>query len=95
MKILFLIIDTLRYDYTGYARKYANSITPNLDQISQEGLIYNHAFSSGTSTPFSFPGILTSTYSHQVKTPGVKDVPLAFAEYLKDTQFNALMEEYK
>ncbi|PLV59322.1 sulfatase [Thermotoga sp. KOL6] len=84
MNILFLVIDTLRYDYVSCSESFEKSHkTPILDEIASQGLIYDHAFSSGTSTPFSFPGILASIYSSQTVTPGVIHAPLTFAEYLK------------
>jgi len=84
MNILFLIIDALRYDFIGYARSFSNTITPNLDQISREGLTYNYAFSTGTSTPFSFPGILASIYAHQSKGEGIRGAPLTSAEFFRN-----------
>ncbi|MBO8161185.1 MAG: sulfatase [Thermosipho sp. (in: Bacteria)] len=90
MNILIITIDTLRYDYVGYSRNYRDSFTPVLDEVSREGLTYKFAFSSGTSTPFSFPGILSSVYSMQSKKLGVKGSPLTFAEYLKEKDYFTL-----
>ena len=84
MNVLIITIDTLRYDYISYANNYKNSLTPNIDEFSKEGLIYHHVFSSGTSTPFAFPGILSSIYSSQTKTPGIFNSYLTFSEYLRN-----------
>lgn len=90
LNILFITIDTLRYDYVGYSRDYKKSKTPILDEISRESFVYDYAFSSGTSTPFAFPGILASVYSSQSKKPGVIGVRLTFAEYLKQKDYLTL-----
>ena len=84
LNVLLIIIDTLRFDYVGYSKGYQNSITPFLDELSRDGLTYKWAFSSGTSTPFAFPGILASQYSSQNKLPGILGVKLTFARFMKE-----------
>ena len=84
LSVLLIVIDTLRYDYVGYSKEYQNSITPFLDELSRNGLTYKWAFSSGTSTPFAFPGILASQYSSQNKLPGILGVKLTFARFMKE-----------
>ncbi len=90
MNILFIIIDTLRYDFVGYSRNFKGSKTPILDEVAKESFVYDYAFTSGTSTPFAFPGILASVYSSQSRKPGVVDAKRTFAEYLRQKDYLTL-----
>lgn len=85
LNIILFTIDMLRYDYIGYARNYKNSLTPNIDEISKEGITYSWAFSSGSTTPSSFPGILASVYPSFMNTDnvGITKVPMTLAECFK------------
>lgn len=83
LNVLLITIDTLRYDYVGYSRSYQDTMTPFLDELSRDGLTYKWAFSSGTSTPFAFPGILASQYASQKKSPGLLGVKFTFASLMK------------
>lgn len=56
---MLLILDALRYDYVNF------EITPNLMQISNDGVFYTNALAINSATVKSVPGILSSspTYS--------------------------------
>ncbi len=59
--ILLITVDCLRPDHMscyGYNRK----TTPLLDKLSTNFKIFDNAFSTGPSTPYSFPAIFTSTH---------------------------------
>jgi len=83
MNLVLIIIDTLRYDFVGYTRNYKDSITSVIDEISRDGLTYNYVFSSGTSTPFAFPGLLASSYASQHKLPGILGVKWTLSEFMR------------
>lgn len=41
---------------------YKKNITPNIDALARESVVFTNAFSVGPNTPYSFPAILTSTF---------------------------------
>lgn len=41
--ILFIMVDDLR-DWTGYSTAFSNVITPHLNQLAKEGLVFNNAY---------------------------------------------------
>ena len=41
---------------------YQRDITPQIDELATNGVVFKYAFATGSSTPFSFPGMLSSTY---------------------------------
>ncbi|MHB1889814.1 MAG: sulfatase [Acidimicrobiales bacterium] len=47
MRILYVDVDTLRADHTG-PYGYSRRITPNLDRIAAEGVVFEHAYASDT-----------------------------------------------
>jgi len=60
-KYVFLItVDCLRADALGCIG--GGNLTPNIDKLAKEGLLFRRAFANGPGTNQSFPGILTSTY---------------------------------
>ncbi|AGN00941.1 sulfatase [Salinarchaeum sp. Harcht-Bsk1] len=58
---LLITIDSLRADAVGSTR-YGESVTPRLDEVIESGVQFTNAAANGSSTPSSFPSILTSTY---------------------------------
>jgi arylsulfatase A-like enzyme len=59
--VILITIDSLRADHLG-CYGYHKKITPKLDELAENGIIFRHAFSNGPQTTASFPSILTSTY---------------------------------
>lgn len=59
--VVLITIDSLRADHLG-CYGYYKKITPKLDELAKNGIIFTHAFSNGPQTTASFPPILTSTY---------------------------------
>ena len=60
-KHVFLItVDALRADHVGCIG--GGNLTPNIDRIAQESLLFTRAFANGPGTNQSFPAIMTSTY---------------------------------
>ncbi|MBC7974227.1 MAG: sulfatase-like hydrolase/transferase, partial [Myxococcales bacterium] len=66
--VLFLTIDTLRYDHTtfgGYARSAkARDTTPNLATLAQRSVSFAFANAPSAGTMASIPAILTSKFFH-------------------------------
>jgi arylsulfatase A-like enzyme len=60
--IILITIDSLRADHCGWLNPENKELTPFLNELAQESLIFTNAYATGPSTCFSFPGILTGTY---------------------------------
>jgi len=59
--IILITIDSLRGDFLGcYGNKDVQ--TPNIDELSEQGVIFLNAFANSPGTPSSFISIFTSTY---------------------------------
>ncbi|MFT7484700.1 MAG: arylsulfatase A-like enzyme [Candidatus Paceibacteria bacterium] len=66
--VLLVTLDTTRADHLGcYGKETAN--TPNLDMLAQEGVRFEHAYSTAGITPMSHASILTgrNNYSHGLR----------------------------
>jgi len=60
-KYVFLItVDALRADHVGCIG--GGNLTPNLDKVAEESLLFTRAFANGPGTNQSFPAIMSSTY---------------------------------
>ncbi len=59
-RIYLITIDCLRADYVGCIR--GKKLTPNIDSLAKNSIVFTKAFANGPSTNQSFPAILTSTY---------------------------------
>jgi len=61
IKRIFLItVDCLRADHVGCIGD--GNLTPNIDRLARDSLVFTRAFANGPGTNQSFPAILTSTY---------------------------------
>jgi arylsulfatase A-like enzyme len=60
--IALITIDSLRYDHLS-CYGYERETTPNIDAIAEDAVLFENAFAHAGSTKFSFPSILSSTYS--------------------------------
>ncbi|MFH1132576.1 MAG: sulfatase-like hydrolase/transferase, partial [Pseudomonadota bacterium] len=88
--VLLICVDTLRADMLG-ALGNEDGLTPNMDRLAKEGVLFAHAISQGANTPQSFPSIFTSlnpTRIPFVKTltgyPQLKEEAVTVFEVLKD-----------
>lgn len=70
--VLLLTVDTLRADRLGVYGYYKN-LTPNMDQIAKEGVLFERAISQSPWTRPSFGSLLTSLYASQHKAFIVND----------------------
>jgi arylsulfatase A-like enzyme len=60
-RIFLITIDCLRGDFVGCINKQSR-LTPNIDRLAADSLVFTKAFANGPGTNQSFPAILTSTY---------------------------------
>ena len=61
IKRVFLItVDCLRADHVGCIG--GGNLTPNIDRLAKDSVVFTRAFANGPGTNQSFPAILTSTY---------------------------------
>jgi hypothetical protein len=59
--IVVLLVDTLRADYTG-PYGFEGGITPNLDRLAAEGIVFEHGFSQAPWTKPAIASMFTSLY---------------------------------
>ncbi len=85
--VMLITIDCLRADHVsclGYSRK----TTPNLDNLAKKGVLFTQAIANGSSTPTSFPSILTSTYPLMYPDyPHISKLRTTIAEVLKQNGY--------
>lgn len=60
MNVILITIDSLRADHMG-SMGYVKKLTPYLDKIADEGVLFTNAFSYGSTTFTSVPPLLTSS----------------------------------
>ena len=56
--ILLVTVDSLRADHCGFINR-ESSLTPNLDEMASEGLVFENAIAPGPRTPSSMPVVFT------------------------------------
>src|SRR6266571_5183437 len=59
--IVFITVDTTRADRMGFLGN-AHGLTPNLDLVARQGVVFERAFSQAPLTPVSHATIFTGTY---------------------------------
>jgi arylsulfatase A-like enzyme len=66
--VLIIFVDTLRYDRLGIAgyQRDGKSLTPNLDKLAGESVVFQNAFAQAANTPRSVPSFLGSRYPTQL-----------------------------
>ncbi len=92
MKVLFIVIDTLRADHLScYGYKFETS--PNIDRLANGGIIFDNAIANGIPTSPGFTTIFTGLHSitHRIVSHGSLDfidasTPL-LPEILRDNGF--------
>lgn len=89
--VLVIFIDTLRYDrlgVSGYQRD-GKSLTPRIDALAAQSVVFDKAFSQAPNTPRSVPSFWTSRYPSQVKVDKVFKAYPSVADD-NDTLFEAM-----
>lgn len=59
--VLLITIDSLRADHVS-CLGYHRETTPAIDNLAQTGFLFTQAIANGSTTPTSFPSLLTSSY---------------------------------
>jgi arylsulfatase A-like enzyme len=59
--LVLVTVDCLRADHTGFLG-YSRPVTPNLDFLAENSVVFTNAIVAGAPTYFSFPAILASRY---------------------------------
>jgi len=87
INIFLITIDCLRYDHVGcFGNK--EKLTPNIDDISNNSVLFSQAIVNGSSTPFSFPSIFSSSYPLiDPNFPNLSRFRLTLPEILKNKGF--------
>ena len=81
MKVVYIVIDTLRADHLG-CYGYHRDTSPNIDRLAEEGVLFKHAFPSDVPTQPSFTsmftglrGISSGVVSHSTSEALSEDTP--------------------
>jgi len=92
MKILFIVIDTLRADHL-HCYGYKQQTSPQIDRLGEEGVIFYNAYANGIPTTPAFTTLFTGLHSitHKVVSHGGDEtlnpeIPL-LPEILKENGF--------
>lgn len=88
MNVILITIDAFRADYTGCIG--GNWITPNIDRLAKESMIFEKAYSTGPKTPFSFPAILCSRFRSMQQTDHIPNKTPTVAEVFKREGFHTM-----
>jgi arylsulfatase A-like enzyme len=59
--LVLVTVDCLRADHVGFLG-YSRAVTPSLDSLAGQSVVFSNAIVAGSPTYFSFPGILASRY---------------------------------
>jgi len=89
--IVFVMIDTLRADRLG-VHGYDRDLTPTMDAIAKEGVVFEHASAAAPWTQPSIASVFTGQYpevhdagdyrrAREENTPGVPGVPMLVGEF--------------
>lgn len=89
LNVVLVTVDCLRYDRCGFTGHHRNT-TPVLDSLTQESVVFDHAYATGPCTPESFPGIMAGLHSpdvvyqseiwHKMLPPGTQTIASVFRE---------------
>ncbi|RLM33853.1 sulfatase [Haloarcula sp. Atlit-120R] len=91
--IILLTVDCLRYDRCSFNGHFRET-TQNLDNMLQESVVFDQAYSTGPWTSDSVPGILAGLHSHNsayFDSPNLKAIPrgtTTIAEDLSSQGYN-------
>jgi len=87
-RIFLITVDCLRADHVGCIG--GGNLTPNIDRLARDSVVFTRAFANGPGTNQSFPAILTSTYF--LIHGGLRLNPrcMTLAEVLKENGFKTV-----
>lgn len=89
--ILLLVLDTLRVDFLSCFNESSLASTPCIDEIAEEGTMFENAFTAGPNTEISHGALFTGKYPSETGMVGGStevphDIPL-LAEHLKNSGY--------
>ncbi len=84
--IILITVDCLRADRLGFMG-YQKNISRNIDGLAKESVVFTQAFATGSSTPYSFPSILTSTYALDYQGPKIEKPRVLISESFKNAGY--------
>ncbi|CAN5677966.1 hypothetical protein BH11MYX1_BH11MYX1_50480 [soil metagenome] len=89
--VIVVFVDTLRYDHLGISgyKRDGKSLTPNIDALAKQAVVFDHAYAQAPNTPRSVPSFLTSRYPSQIKVDDAKK-DYATVDDEAETLFEAL-----
>ncbi|MEJ7604222.1 MAG: sulfatase-like hydrolase/transferase, partial [Kofleriaceae bacterium] len=91
--VLVIFVDTLRADRMGYAgyQRDGKSLTPRLDALAKDAVVFTHAYAQAPNTPRSVPSFLASRYPSELAVDrDTRDYPM-----VKDAGNDLLFETLK
>jgi N-sulfoglucosamine sulfohydrolase len=95
LNVLLITADDLNYDSVGAYGCAVSEITPNLDRLAQEGMLFAHAYVNISVCQPSRQSIMTGRYPHRNGAPGFqpidRDVPTLQEELRKAGYLNAIL----
>jgi len=59
--VILITIDSLRRDFLG-CYGYPKNISPNIDKLAKEGILFENAYANGPNTPHAFKSIMMGKY---------------------------------
>lgn len=67
--VLVIFVDTLRFDHLGFAgyQRDGKSLTPRIDALAKQSVVFRHAYSQAPNTPRSVPSFLSSRFPSQLQ----------------------------
>ncbi len=80
--LLLITVDALRADHLG-CLGYARSLSPRIDRLASEGMLFSQAIANGPRSPASFPAILASIYQCSDAEHGLPPGATTLAEILQ------------
>jgi arylsulfatase A-like enzyme len=80
--LLLITVDALRADHLG-CLGYTKSLSPRIDRLASEGMLFSQAIANGPRSPASFPAILASIYHSSGAEHGLPLGATTLAEILK------------
>ena len=79
---ILITADSLRADYCGFINRKRKHLTPFLNKLAREALIFKNAYANAPYTPMSFPAIFTDKYPIFMGSPHI-GVRITLPELLK------------
>jgi arylsulfatase A-like enzyme len=87
--VILITIDCLRADYCGWLNPNKKELTPFLNSLAKECIVFTNTYATGPRTSLSFPGILTGTYPLSFNGWDKKNFPgLEQRPYLPEILYN-------